>query len=112
MLFILATNKTHTLDPEACCSFSISDSVFNTFSSRVKISLHNYYLDFFLFWYMICSTQKLRLYLLLNIFVGVNFSGYANMSVCEHIQALQVVLVVKNLPANAGEARDAGLNPG
>ena len=24
----------------------------------------------------------------------------------------QVVLVVKNLPANAGDARDAGLNPG
>lgn len=49
MLFILATNKTHTLDPEACCSFSdISDSVFNKFSSRVKISLYNYYLDFFL----------------------------------------------------------------
>ena len=40
------------------------------------------------------------------------FNEYANMSVGEHVQAFQVVLVVKNLPANAGEVRDAGLNPG
>ena len=40
------------------------------------------------------------------------FSEYANMSMCEHVQAFQVVLVVKDLPANAGEVRDAGLNPG
>ena len=33
------------------------------------------------------------------------FNEYANMSVCEHVQAFQVVLVVKNLPA----IRDMGL---
>ena len=29
-----------------------------------------------------------------------------------HIQASQVVLVIKNLPANAGDARDMGSIPG
>ena len=40
------------------------------------------------------------------------FNEYANMSVCEHVQAFQVVLVVKNLPANAGDTGDAVLIPG
>ena len=40
------------------------------------------------------------------------FNEYANMSMCEHLQAFQVVLVVKNLPAKAGEVREAGSNPG
>ena len=30
----------------------------------------------------------------------------------EKVQASQVVLVVKNLPANAGDVRDVGLIPG
>ena len=40
------------------------------------------------------------------------FNEYANISMCEHVQAFQVVLVVKNLPASARDVRDAGSNPG
>ena len=38
------------------------------------------------------------------------FNEYANMSMCEHVQAFQVVIVVKNLPAKAGEVR-CGFEP-
>ena len=35
-----------------------------------------------------------------------------NLGSCREIWASQVALVVKNLPANAGSARDGGLIPG
>ena len=40
------------------------------------------------------------------------FNEYANISMCEHVQAFQVVLVVKNLPASARDIRDTGSIPG
>ena len=40
------------------------------------------------------------------------FNEYANISMCEHVQAFQVVLVVKNLPASARDATDASSIPG
>ena len=40
------------------------------------------------------------------------FYEYANISMCEHVQAFQVVLVVKNLPASARDTRDVGSIPG
>ena len=37
---------------------------------------------------------------------------YIYIYINTHIRASQVVLVVKNPPANAGDIRDAGLTPG
>ena len=37
---------------------------------------------------------------------------YIKIYICTYIQASQVVLVVKNLPANARDVRDAGSIPG
>ena len=41
---------------------------------------------------------------------GITLYDFQN--VVSTIQASQVALVVKNLPANAGDIRDAGVNPG
>ena len=41
-----------------------------------------------------------------------SFSVQTNSSKYKEIRASQVALVVRNLPANAGDLRDAGLIPG
>ena len=47
----------------------------------------------------------------LNLRFWGNFAPWSLPKEVEHL-ASQVVLVVKNLPANAGDARDMGLIPG
>ena len=44
---------------------------------------------------------------------SIYFSWYSkNVFCCSQLQASQVALVIKNLPANAGDIRDVGLIPG
>ena len=47
---------------------------------------------------------------LINAQLLINFSEFTELY--KHNRASQVVLVVKNLPANAGDIRDSGLIPG
>ena len=48
----------------------------------------------------------------MNIFIytGINVGLYIQIHICK--RASQVVLVVKSLPVDAGDARDTGLIPG
>ena len=93
--------------------------MFNTFfRNRLSgVKYPNYHLTIFLFNLYVINFSFVLLHHLVNI-----FSAKLNrISVSKHPQFMiiwtikwtsQVVLVVKNPPANAGDIRDAGLIPG
>ena len=59
------------------------------------------------------TTIDLFKYFFLNLFIALCFLGiYSFCSGLLIYWASQVALVVKNLPANAGDIRDIGLIPG
>ena len=60
------------------------------------------------------NTEKCFPFLVVSLvfFFLFCFVLFFNCSIVDFLRASQVVLVVKNLPANAGDKRDLGLIPG
>ena len=58
------------------------------------------------------NTEKCFPFLVVSLVFFFFFVLFFNCSIVDFLRASQVVLVVKNLPANAGDIRDAGSTPG
>ena len=88
-----------------CSAFFVTSSMFYTFSVTVWTLLFTFYI-------IACTQKPVRTTKNQNLFYHALKISHLHYIQVKYSFASQVALVVKNLPASAGDTRDEGLIPG